>query len=159
MSKWSNAAFWICFVASAICIQALVPGLDVLVAGLIILLQKKDWRGMLILLPLFVLLQEGMGTRPFGASIIWYAATVVIFRLGRWLFETGNFLFIFMLSACLGATYYGVAWIMAPLQNMPFNVEDTLDKSLCQAIFLPFAWWVLKAAYSRLDTSTDENAA
>lgn len=32
---------------------------------------------------------------------------------------------------------------MAPLQNLTFNVQDTLDKSLIQALFLPFAWRLL----------------
>lgn len=114
-----------------------------LVAGVIILLQEDDYKDMLWLLPLFVLLQEGMGTRTFGSVIVWYAATVVIFKIGRWLFETENFLFMFLLSCCLGGAYFGVAWLMAPLENIPFNVEDTLDKSLVQAIFLPFAWRVM----------------
>lgn len=159
MNKWADAAFWIIFIAIAISIQATAPGLDVLITGIIILLQERDWRGMLWLLPLFILLQEGMGTRPFGATIIWYASTIVIFRLGRWLFETGHFIFIFILSACLGATYYGVAWLMAPLQNIAFNVEDTLDKSLAQAIFLPFAWRALMAARAWRNTANEENTA
>lgn len=144
-SIWRHIGWWLCFITLAICAQALAPGLDVLVVGLIILLQEKDWRGMLWLLPLFILLQEGMGTRPFGSIIIWYAATIVIFKLGRWLFETENFLFIFLLSACLGGAYYAVSWLMAPLQDLAFNVEDTLDKSLLQAIFMPFAWRLLIA--------------
>ena len=145
MTQWRNALWWVIFVAMAIAIQAAAPGLDVLVVGLIILLQERDWRSMAFLLPLFVLLQEGMGTRPFGAAIIWYGATVVTFHLGRWLFETGNFIFIFLLSACLAGAYYSVAWLMAPLQNMAFDVQDTLDKCLVQAIFLPFAWRILVA--------------
>lgn len=154
---WQSAGWWLCFMVLAICAQALVPGVDVLVVGLIILLQEKDWRGMLWLLPLFVLLQEGMGTRPFGSIIVWYAATVVIFKLGRWLFETENFLFIFLLSACLGAAYYGVVWLMAPLDNVPFNVEDTLDKSLLQAIFMPFAWRMLTATRrSRIEEEQED---
>lgn len=157
MNGWSDAFFWACFIAIAICIQAMAPGLDVLVTGIIIVLQEKDWRSLLWLLPLFILLQEGMGTRPFGSIIIWYAATIVIFRMGRWLFQTGNFLFVFILSACLGATYYGIAWLMAPLQNIAFNVEDTLDKSLLQAIFLPFAWRLLSAARGKREP-VPENA-
>lgn len=154
---WHSAGWWLCFITLAICAQALVPGVDVLVVGLIILLQEKDWRGMLWLLPLFILLQEGMGTRPFGAIIVWYAATIAIFKLGRWLFETENFLFIFLLSACLGATYYGVVWLMAPLDNLPFNVGDTLDKSLLQAIFMPFAWRMLTATRrSRIEEEQEE---
>lgn len=131
--------------AAAICLQALAPGLDVLAVGIIILLQERDYKNMLWLLPLFVLLQEGMGTRVFGGVIVWYAAIMVLFRLGRWLFEVENFVFIFLLSSCLGAAYYGVAWLMAPLQDIPFSVQDTLDKSLIQALFLPFAWRLLIA--------------
>lgn len=148
--------WWLAFIFIAICAQALAPGLDVLVVGLIILLQEKDWHGMIWLLPLFILLQEGMGTRPFGAAIIWYAATIVIFKLGRWLFETENFLYIFLLSSCLGATYYAIAWLMAPLQNIAFNVEDTLDKALLQAIFMPFAWRLLTATRNKKLAETEE---
>lgn len=155
-SIWDNIGWWIVFMILAVCAQALAPGLDVLVVGLIILLQEKDWKGMLWLLPLFILLQEGMGTRPFGSIIVWYAATIVIFKLGRWLFETGNFLFIFLLSACLGATYYCVAWLMAPLQDLTFNVEDTLDKSLLQAIFMPFAWRLLTATRRQKEEEAQE---
>ena len=94
---------------------------------------------------MFILLQEGMGTRPFGAVIVWYAAVILLFKMGRWLFEVENFIFVFLLSACLGAAYYGVAWLMSPLQNLPFDVQGTLDRSLIQAIFVPFAWRLLVA--------------
>lgn len=141
----------------AVVIQAVAPGLDVLIVGLIILLQERDWRSMLLLLPLFVLLQEGIGTRPFGSALVWYAATIVVFRLGRWLFETANFVFIFLLSACLATVYYGVAWLMAPLQNIAFNVEDTLNRCLAQAIFLPFAWRLLVATRQAARDEEDDD--
>ncbi|MEG6503706.1 MULTISPECIES: hypothetical protein [unclassified Desulfovibrio] len=137
--------WWLCFLAAAVGIQAWIPGLDVMTVGLIILLQERDYKNMLWLLPLFILLQEGMGTRVFGGVIVWYMAVIVLFRMGRWLFEAENFLFIFLLSACLGAAYFAVAWLMAPLQDLPFNFQDTLDKSLIQAIFIPFAWKLLVA--------------
>lgn len=146
MKAFRAVLWWLSFLAVGVCIQALVPGLDVLAVGLIILLQERDYRNLVWLLPLFVLVQEGMGTRPFGAVIVWYAATIVLFRVGRWLFQVENFVFVFLLSACLGAAYYGVTWLMAPLQNLTFNVEDTLDKSLVQALFMPFAWRLLVAA-------------
>lgn len=114
MSKFRNIVWWLCFIVLAVGLQALAPGLDVLAAGLIILLQERDYKNMLWLLPLFLLLQEGMGTRVFGAAIVWYAAVIALFKLGRWLFEVENFIFVFLLSACLGAAYYAVAWLMAP---------------------------------------------
>lgn len=137
--------WWLCFVYAAICIQTLSPGLDVLVVGLIILLQEEDYKGIIWLLPLFCLIQEGIGTRPFGAALIWYSVAVAFFLVGKWLFEAKNFLFIFLLSISLGCAYFIIAWLMAPLQNIPFNLEDTLDKSLVQAIFIPFAWKALVA--------------
>lgn len=145
MSTLRDVIWWLCFLTAAVGIQAFVPGLDVMTVGLIILLQERDYKNMLWLLPLFILLQEGMGTRVFGGVIVWYIAVIVLFRMGRWLFEAENFLFIFLLSACLGAAYFGVAWLMAPLQDLPFNFQDTLDKSLIQAIFIPFAWKLLVA--------------
>ena len=145
MSTLRDIIWWLCFLAAAVGIQAFIPGLDAMTVGLIILLQERDYKNMLWLLPLFMLLQEGMGTRAFGGVIIWYLAVIAVFRLGRWLFEAENFLFIFLLSACLGAAYFGVAWLMAPLQDHPFNFQDTLDKSLIQAIFIPFAWKLLVA--------------
>lgn len=145
MSTLRDVIWWLCFLTAAVGIQAFVPGLDVMTVGLIILLQERDYKNMLWLLPLFILLQEGMGTRVFGGVIVWYIAVIVLFRMGRWLFEAENFLFIFLLSACLGAAYFGVAWLMAPLQDLPFNFQDTLDKSLIQVIFIPFAWKLLVA--------------
>ena len=97
MSKLRSLVWWLCFMAGAIVLQAAVPGLDVLTVGLIILLQERDYKNMLWLLPLFILLQEGMGTRPFGAVIVWYAAVVLMFKMGRWLFEVENFIFVFLL--------------------------------------------------------------
>lgn len=138
--KWRHVCWWLCFTIMAIFVQSLAPGLDALVVGLLVLLQEDDYRNMLWLAPLFVLLQEGMGSRPFGSIIVWYAATVIMFKIGRWLFDTRSFLFMFLLSACLGGAYFLMAWLMAPLQNMAFNVADALDKSLTQALFLPFAW-------------------
>ena len=145
MSALRDILWWLCFLAVAVGIQAAVPGLDVMAVGLIILLQERDYKNMLWLLPAFILLQEGMGTRVFGGVIVWYAAVIMLFRMGRWLFEAENFLFIFLLSACMGGAYYAVAWLMAPLQDLPFNTQDILDKSLIQAIFIPFAWKLLVA--------------
>lgn len=145
MAKLKNIAWWLCFIFVGVCAQTLAPGLDILVVGLIILLQEEDYASMCWLAPLFCLLQEGMGTRPFGTAIIWYGAVIAIFLLGRWLFEARNFIFVFLLSASLGCAYFFVAWLAAPLQNMAFNLPDTLDKALTQAIFMPFAWRMLLA--------------
>lgn len=143
MNTFRNLFWWLAFIVGAIALQSCIPRLDVLVLGFIILLQEKDYKDMIWFLPLCILLQEGMGTRSFGMSIIWYMTAFILFRLGRWLFEVENFLFVFLLSACLGAAAFGLAWLMSPLQDIPFDEREMLDAGLIQAIFLPFAWRLL----------------
>lgn len=155
MPKWQEVCWWVCFIVLAIFIQELKPGLDVLVVGLIILMQEKNYRAILWLLPLFCFLQEGIGTSPFGASLMWYAAVIMAFIAGQWLFEARNFIFVFLLSACLGGVYFVTSWLMVQLQNIVFNLPDTIDKSLAQAIFMPLAWYLL--SYLRPKVS-DEDA-
>ena len=154
--KLRQIAWWICFVYVSICLQTIKPGLDVLVVGVIILLQEKDYKAMIWLLPLFCLVQEGIGTRPFGSALLWYSVVVAFFLLGQWLFEARNFLFIFLLSASLGCAYFIISWLMAPLQNLTFNIQATLDKSLTQALFIPFAWRALSALRPYEKTEEDE---
>ncbi|MBO5491515.1 MAG: hypothetical protein J6N67_03805 [Desulfovibrio sp.] len=156
MKRLRNILWWVAFMICAIAAQAAVPGVDVLTAGLLLLLQERDYRNMLWLLPVFILLQEGMGTREFGTAIVWYATVILLFKIGRWLFEAENFVFIFLLSACLGAAYYGVAWLMAPLQDFAFNMQEAMNASLMQAIFLPLAWRLLVIT-RRWNTHVQEN--
>jgi len=101
MQAVRNIFWWLCFVALGICVQSLVPCLDALVVGLVILLQERDYKNLCWLLPLFVLLQEGIGTSPFGATIVWYALVCLIYRLLRWLLGLGNFFLVLLLSICL----------------------------------------------------------
>ena len=140
MKKLSNVLWWAFFVFLSVVIQAFVPGLDALVVGRVILLQARDYKNLLWLLPLFILLQEGMGTRVFGTAIIFYTATFLLFRMGRWLFEVENFVFIFLLSSCIGVAYFGVYWLMAHLHDIVFSYKTTIDLCLVQALYVPFAW-------------------
>ncbi|MDR0816202.1 MAG: hypothetical protein LBN28_02210 [Desulfovibrio sp.] len=155
MNSARNLCWWVLFISAAVALQAFVPGLDVLVAGLLILLQERDYKNMFWLLPLFISIQEGMGTRFFGGTVVWYAMVIVLFKLGQWLFEVESFIFVFLLSACLAVPCYTIDWLMAPLQNLTFNIQETLDKSLVQALFLPVAWRVLSMTRQWIRTDND----
>lgn len=143
MSILVHTLWWGVFVVVATAAQAVIPGVDVFTVGMLVLLQKRDYKSLAWLLPIFILMQEGMGTREFGAAIVWYTAVILLFAAGRWLFAVESFLFVFLLSACLGAAHYGVVWLLAPLQALPFNPQDAMNTSLLQALILPFAWWFL----------------
>jgi hypothetical protein len=143
MSFVRNIFWWLLFTACAIVVQAFVPGLDALSVGVVLLLQEKDYRNLLWLLPFFIVLQEGMGTRPFSSVLLWYTAILLFFRLGRWLLNVRSFFFVMLLSIFMGASYFAVEWFMAPLQQLDFNFDRTMHKCLIQTLFLPCAWLVL----------------
>lgn len=144
MNILRHVIWWAAFLVAGIALQAAVPGLDAFSVGLLLLLEDRDYRNLAWLLPTFILLQEGMGTALFGSSVVWYTALVLLYKLGRWLFEVNNLFFVLLLSTWFGAAYFGVAWLMAPLQDVPvFDARETLDKSLVQALYVPVAWWLL----------------
>lgn len=146
MNTFQECCWWLAFIVISVIAQALVPGLDALVVGVLLLLQERNYRMLCWLLPIFIILQEGMGTRPFGGVLLWYLAVIASFKIGRWLFEVGNFVFIFLLSTCLGGAYFGLAWLLSPLQTTPaFDMNAMRDISLAQAVYMPLAWRVLSA--------------
>lgn len=132
--------WWSFFLSLGIWGQRFLPGIDVLVIGLLIALQEGKIRCILWLLPVIILLQEGMGGVPFGSALLWYGGVILLFCLGRWLFEAENFLFMFLLSLCLGGLHYALSDMMASLQRMHIPNRLLVDDSILQALFVPFAW-------------------
>lgn len=155
--NWSNVFWWVCFIPLALVVQMYVPGLDALVIGLIIVLQERRYKDLFWVLPLLLLLQEGMGSREFGGAIAWYMAVIVFFNIGRWLFEVENILFICLLAVCLGASHFAIVYLMAPLQNLPVDIQSLTDQCMVQALFIATAWWL--AYFSRKGVQADEDNA
>jgi hypothetical protein len=135
-----NILWWMGFFYAGICVQSVLPGLDALVIGLLLALQERRLLQLAWLLPALVLVQEGGGTLDFGASILWHLAVAGLFFIGHSLFEVKNLLFMFLLSACLGAAHMGVILVMAALQNVPVDDAALLEESVLQALFIPFGW-------------------
>ena len=117
MQAVRNIFWWLCFVALGICVQSLVPCLDALVVGLVILLQERDYKNLCCL----------------------------IYRLLRWLLGLGNFFLVLLLSICLGGACFGLGWLFSPLYAVHFDPQEFLDRSLIQALYLPVAWLLLTA--------------
>lgn len=140
MDNLGNILWWIAFFFIGIWLQRLLPCIDVLIAGLLLALEEsRIWQRCWIAL-ILVILQEGMGTLDFGATALWYPLTILFFFIGKWLFETRNFLFILLLSACLGATHFGIMFLIERLQYIPVNVQELLDESILQALVIPLVW-------------------
>ena len=90
-----------------------------------------------VVLLALILVQEGVGTLDFGTSVLWYLLVITLFFIGRWMFETENWL---LLSGCIGLAHYGVIWLMTRLQFIPLDTTQLLDESILQALLTPFVW-------------------
>ncbi len=148
--------WWGIFFPIAILIQAMVPALDALLIGLILVLQERRYKSLLWLLPLLIFVQEGIGSRGFGGMILWYFMIILLFALGRWLFEVQNILFVLLISVCLGALHFALVYLLAPLQDLVINMQVLTQESLAQAAFVPLAWYI--AAFTRKWTYSHDDA-
>jgi hypothetical protein len=140
ISNARNALWWAGFLFPAITLQRVFPGVDFLLAGFLLVLQERRYMDLIWVLPLLVILQEGMGTREFGVVLLWYVVVGSVFMLGRWLFDVENFLYAFLFCACLAACYFAVAFLMSPLYAVPVDAHRLLDESVHLALLLPVFW-------------------
>ncbi len=134
--------WWLCFFPISFFLQSLLPSVDVMLIGIILTLQEERYKDLLWILPLCILIQEGIGSREFGGMFFWYTAVIVVFLMGRWLFEVQNILFVLLLAASLGCISFALSYVFAPLQDLVVDKERLIHDSLMQSAFIPIAWWI-----------------
>ncbi len=137
-----NLFWWAAFLMLGICVQQQAPGVDVLVAGLLIALQERKIVQAALVVLILILVQEGLGSLDFGSSVLWYMLVIGLFFTGRWLFETENWLFVLLLSVCLGVVHGGIFLLMAKLQYVPVEMAFLLDECILQALLVAVVWKV-----------------
>lgn len=153
-----NILWWLAFFILGLTLQQALPGTDVLVPGLFLALQERRSVQFGLVLSALILVQEGVGTLDFGTSLLWYLIVITLFFIGHWMFETKNWLFVLLLSGCLGVAHYGVIWIMTRLQFIPLDTTRLLDESILQALLTPFVWQFCTMA-RRWVVSNENNTA
>ena len=153
-----NMLWWLAFFILGLTLQQALPGTDVLVPGLFLALQERRPVQFGLVLSALILVQEGVGTLDFGTSLLWYLIVITLFFIGHWMFETKNWLFVLLLSGCLGVAHYGVIWVMTRLQFIPLDTTRLLDESILQALLTPFVWQFCTMA-RRWVVSNENNTA
>ena len=58
----------------SIALEMYIPRIDTLIVIVLLLLENREYKTLVCMLPLILLIQEGMGTQHFGASILFLAA-------------------------------------------------------------------------------------
>ena len=112
--KTRNAIWWGGLCCIGLNLQRLVPGVDFLLPGLLVAMQERRYADLIWAVPLLVILQEGAGTLEFGLNLLRYMTAALLFFLGRWLFDVERLLYMLLLSACLAASCFAVAFLVSP---------------------------------------------
>ena len=145
--NFRKIAWWFLYIVAAIWLQRFFPGLDAMVPALILCLQEEHRQEAAIVLIIFMLIQEGSGTLPFGASIIWYGFVVICFFVGSRFFMAENLFFVLMLSLALGVGKALLYTGMGSMQPLPLDEQDLLRGCVLQVFFTPIIW--LLASFTR----------
>lgn len=142
-----RALWWIGFGAAAIWAQTLLPGVDFLAAGLVFSFQEEGHGRALLLALIFGLLQEGMGSQPFGASVLWYWFLYLLVSLGQYIFQPRSTPFAALLGLTLGLLHLLQTYAMATLAVKAVPLDRVLLESLLQAVVFPLEWLLVDRLY------------
>ena len=113
MMNWRNLVWWGGYASIGISLQAVLPGLDFLLPGLILAIQERKKAQFLWVAALFLLIQEGTGSMLVGGTLVSYG---------------------------LGVVHYVTTALMSGLQGIPFHAPLVMDESVIQTLMTPFLW-------------------
>lgn len=140
--KARNVLWWAAFFYVGIALQNALPGVDVLVVGLLVALREKNLGQLAWLIPLLILVQEGGGPVSFGSAMLWYALVIVLFFISRNIFVVQNIVFMFMFSSGLSLVRFVTLHFMYILQTTPLDAPRFLDECILQALLIPPGMWL-----------------
>lgn len=145
----SNLLWWAGYIVAAIVLQKLVPGLDALVPALIICLQDRDKQQTAVFLVICMIIQEGTGTLPFGASIVWYSTVIAAYYVGGWFFMGESLMFVIVLSVAMGVTRALIFFGMGLLQPLSLDYQSMHRIYVLQVVLTPLIWAVAAKTRSK----------
>ena len=135
-----NIIWWVVFLSLGLIAESLLPGIDVLLIGLIIALQEGKLTQIIWVFLAVILLQEGIGALAFGSSILSYTLTILVFYGGRALLEQENILFVLLVAVSAGLGHYVFTEVMAALQGISLPGGRLALESFIQVLLLPPLW-------------------
>ncbi len=143
---WHDVRWWLLYGILAIWLQSFLPGVDIFALGFLLLLQSGKWRQATLWGILAVLVQEGTGSAVFGFSIIWYFFIVCCYVVGCGIFVADNRIFIFLLSAMLGA---GRAFLAIGMYRIN-EAQPPMDRIIFEAVEQGLCIFLLWGLFSYL---------
>lgn len=132
--------WWSAYTVVGIWMQMLVPGVDFLAPGLVLSLQEGGGPVTVLLMLVWVFLQEGMGNLPFGYAIAWYGMLILLYVSGRWLFEARSVSFMCLLGLAMGVLHPLLVDALMSLDSMDSPFHLSMVEGVMQAITFPIVW-------------------
>lgn len=132
--------WWAAYTVVGVWIQKFVPGVDFLAPGIVLSMQEEAGHRTVWLAIVWILLQEGMGSLPFGYGVAWYMLLATFYFVGRWLFEARSVLFMCLLGVGLGVLHPLLTYGLASLANLTVSINMLIVEGVIQALIFPIVW-------------------
>ena len=120
MAKLRSVLWWLAFACAGIVAELYAPRLDALAAGLLVMLEEKDYK-----------------------TLVWFF--LACYFLLSVLHSASKFIFICALSLALGAARLLLWRLFAVLQGFPDDPAEAMRIGCMQACYLPCAWLLLSS--------------
>lgn len=139
--------WWAGFAVAAIWMQRFVPGVDFLAPGILFCLQREKmtqafWMGIV-----WVLIEEGSGTLPFGYAIISYLLIYALYRGGIIFFDVQSLMFALLCGIALGLLHPLMTGIIAMLADMGGSPDLYVVEGVIQGLVFPLEWLLIRFFY------------
>lgn len=138
--KVLNLLWWLVYTGVVLFLQIFTVGVDFFIPGIIVALQEKKMLQFVLVICSFIIIQEGMGTMPFGNVFLWYSLTVIFFYAWRWFFEVESLMFILLLSLALSVSHYFIVSVLASVQDIYIDYHALRDECVYQMFLTPIMW-------------------
>jgi hypothetical protein len=139
--------WWSLYTLFAVWLQGIFSGVDCFGPALVLCLQAQRIRNLVFLLPVWVLLQEGAGSLPFGSALLYYMGLVYFVILVRAYISITSPLYILILSLFSGVWHLSVIHIITSLEDIHIAIQPLLLQSIRIVIVFPILWALVSLIY------------
>mgnify|MGYP000058218049 CR=1 FL=1 len=143
----NEVLWWILYTLCGIWIQGAIPGVDCFGPGLLLCLQTGRFKSLFWLAPIWVLLQEGAGSLPFGSALLYDAGLVYFFLLIRPYINLTSPMYILSISLFAGLWHFGVVHLVTSLQGIHILSQQILFQSIRLTAVFPVIWALASLIY------------
>lgn len=140
--------WWAAYTFLGIWLQDLFSGIDCFGPVLILCLQNGRYKSLFWLALVWILIQEGTGSLPFGSSLLYYGGLAAFFLASRPYLKTGSLPFILFLSILAGLWYVLSIHLFVSLQPIQVDLMQLAGQAARLTMAFPLLWLLVSTIYT-----------